>query len=151
MQITSTNLEILDIPRGRTFPAVRPLKFYSKHQYYLSCTLTENKKFISEIIGFLGYEIKEATCIKHMQAIVTDLSNYFLKRIESEMEASSAYDLITFGSFFEDGSTKPDADMIRNLCLALFDQAHELVYGQQIPNLLTSLQEELTTYLELKK
>ena len=146
MQITSTNLEILDIPRGRIFPAFKPLKFYSKHQYYLSCTITETEKFISEIVGFLAYEIREATCIKHMQAIVTDLSNYFLKRIESEMEASNPYDLITFGGFFEDGSTIPDADMIRNLCLALFDQAHKLVYGQQIPNLLTSLQEELTKH-----
>lgn len=145
MKLTSTNLDILESSRNADFSTSDlPLALYSKYYINELISSTDPNQVISEFTGQIAFEIKQTSTLKEMQKILNNLTNFFLKRVRLEIEESAqlSESLLLFCDFLT-GITIPDSELICNFCLLIFDQAHFLVYGQRIPELLSVLQEEI--------
>lgn len=139
MKITTKNLEILKIPADRIYPDTKPLEHYSRYLNTLGTIFDNGEKFNQDLIGLLVIKLGEANNIHDLQLVVTDLSNFLLKQVENLFLKVNPHEDRSMSAIIEQGTSKPDPNIIRTIVLLFLDIAHDLVYGQKIPDLSDNL------------
>jgi len=147
MQINSSNLEIFNTKDLDTFINFDdlPLGLFPKYNFMLSVSFSKRDQLISDTIGLIAFYIKNAKTLSEMRTILNNFISFFINRVGLEIEESLTLSelLLRFCAYGINvhGIKKmiPNSDIVCTFCTALFDQAHLLVYGQRIPEVMPTL------------